>query len=295
MDLTEKIKERFSILPQLFDDIRIVDPLSKQVIIFDDENEKIKIQKGKCYNTLSKCNECENCVSYRSFIYNSTHTKIERGQDNKFVRIIATPIEIRKKTYIVEMIKEVNYKIAGIEIAQVNANTADIIEELNKKVVTDELTGVYNRRFIHERLDVDIFNQRKYNKSYIIVMADIDYFKSINDNYGHIAGDMVLYEIANLFKNILKNKAGWLGRYGGEEFVFAYYNKSLKEVLENVESARNAIATKEFMYKDNKINVTSSFGVAELDGTFTNRIEFLEFADKKLYKAKNNGRNRIEF
>ncbi|MDO5518414.1 MAG: GGDEF domain-containing protein, partial [Clostridium sp.] len=237
----------------------------------------------------------QNCVSYRSYLYNDTFVKIEKLEGNKPVRIISTPVKAGGRRFIVEMIKKIDYNMSGVEDEELNESISDVMNELNLKVITDELTGVYNRRFINERINVDIFKQRKKEESYTIVMADIDFFKNVNDNYGHLAGDLVLIEVAQIIYENMNKNSGWVGRYGGEEFIFVYYTMNLDDVIKNIEQIRRKIEEKVFRYNDSEIKVTASFGVAELDHKHNNGCEIIEEADKMLYKAKENGRNRIEY
>ncbi|MDO5516068.1 MAG: GGDEF domain-containing protein [Clostridium sp.] len=295
MDLAERLKERLSILPNFFDEIRIVDPLSKRVIKVDDETGEIIEESGICYHLISESEVCQNCISYRSMLHDDTFVKIERIKEQDSIRVISTPIKIGEKTFIAEIIRKVDYSIIGNEEFNANENVRIIMDDMNRKIVTDELTGLYNRRFIDERINVDIFNQKRNKKLYTMVMADIDYFKEINDTYGHLAGDMVLKGAAELIAKTVGKLSGWIGRYGGEEFIFVYYDKPFDEVIENIEDLRKSLEEKEFTYNGTKIKITSSFGVAELSEKHKNGRDLLKCADDMLYNAKENGRNRIEY
>jgi len=295
MNLTEVLKDRFSILTNFYDSLRIVDPLSKQVIDVDNETGKLKVHSGTCYHSLPKCSVCQNCVSYRSYLYNDTFVKIEKLEGDRPIRIISTPIKAGGRMFILEMIKKIDYNRSGVEDEELNESISDIMDELNMKVITDDLTGVYNRRFINERVNVDIFNQRKKEQEYIVVMADIDFFKNVNDKYGHLAGDLVLMEVASIINKNVKKNSGWVGRYGGEEFIFVYYNMNLKDVIKNVDEIRKNLERKVFRYNESEIKVTASFGIAELDHKYNNGSEIMSQADKMLYKAKENGRNKLEY
>lgn len=295
MDLAEVLKDRFSILSNFYDTLRIVDPLSKQVIDVNNESGEFKVHSGTCYHSLPKCSVCQNCVSYRSYLYNDTFVKIEKLEGDRPIRIISTPIKAVERRFILELIKKIDYNMAGVEDEELNESISDIMDELNLKVITDELTGVYNRRFINERVNVDIFNLKKEEKSYTMVMTDIDFFKNINDKYGHLAGDLVLMEVAQIISDNVKRKSGWVGRYGGEEFIFVYYNMDLNDVIKNVEEIRKKLEEKVFKYNDSEMKVTASFGIVELDEKHNNGSQIIEEADKLLYKAKKNGRNRIEY
>ena len=135
----------------------------------------------------------------------------------------------------------------------------------------------------------------KQHTNICLVMADIDYFKIVNDTYGHVVGDEVLKEVATQLNNNLRSD-DISGRWGGEEFIMLLPNTSSKKALEIVERIRNNIATTPFQVSSSNhiFNTTISFGVSE--GS-TNKYTFkqlIEQADIALYRAKNNGRNRSE-
>jgi len=136
--------------------------------------------------------------------------------------------------------------------------------------ITDSLTKVYNKRYMNKKIN-------KYNN---ILMLDIDYFKKINDTYGHIAGDFLLKEVAKIIKNTVGND-GCTIRYGGEEFVVLLKNEI--NGYELGEKIRKIIAAQDFKYADKNIKITISLGLSDT----------LSKADVLLYKAKNSGRNKI--
>lgn len=163
------------------------------------------------------------------------------------------------------------------------------ITEIHNIAYMDQLTSLANRRKINEVMKESILNHIRYKNVFSIILLDVDYFKVINDTYGHIIGDSVLQQIASLLKNSSRN-LDLVGRWGGEEFILI-----LKET--NLTNARNlarkiclTIANHTF---DIQLKLTASFGVAEYsDGESID--ELFKRTDKALYKAKNNGRNRVE-
>lgn len=140
------------------------------------------------------------------------------------------------------------------------------INRMNNLVVTDDLTGVFNRRYINERLPVDIDKALKKNDNERLTVAlmDIDYFKNINDKYGHAAGDYVLKEIAKIISGTLCNSIDWIARYGGEEFIIVYNGIKCKDVNNTISGVRNLIEKNEFIYNENIIKVTASLEYAVL-------------------------------
>lgn len=161
-------------------------------------------------------------------------------------------------------------------------------EDAEKLACTDELTQIRNRRAIFEDAD------RMINESDIdisLIMMDIDYFKQINDTYGHCMGDRVLREVALLVeKNIRKEDV--FGRVGGEEFALVVPNVDLYEVHRIAEDLRQKIYENKIVIGELTIEITCSFGVVSLDNSTFDKM--YECADNALYSAKSNGRNRVE-
>lgn len=161
-----------------------------------------------------------------------------------------------------------------------------------KKTNQDSLTGLPNRGAYDERI-IKAYN--RYQKGYgdlCLAIADIDFFKKINDNYGHLAGDKVLAKVASIFKNAIR-QADFISRYGGEEFVFIFERTSEDNAKKILESLRLAIERCQFSYRDNKVNITVSLGLATVNPDDTPESVFVR-ADAAMYRAKCNGRNRVE-
>ncbi len=125
-------------------------------------------------------------------------------------------------------------------------------------------------------------------------MMDIDHFKKINDTYGHQAGDEILKHLVQTVKNIVR-KSDIIARYGGEEFCIVSYESKKDDAIYLAERLRNTIKNSVVVYKDKKIKYTVSFGVTTINKKVNNHEELLRKADAALYRAKNSGRDRVEF
>lgn len=167
-----------------------------------------------------------------------------------------------------------------------------VVSRLNHEIYSDALTGVYNRRFIEERLLVDIFNASYARQPISILLADIDFFKRINDTYGHLAGDQILKDFAEVIQNNIRRKLDWVARYGGEEFLIVLFNSDEKVAFNVAEKIRKAIAAKDFRYKNQVIRLTASFGANTVHSDAITYEQIIDKADKSLYFAKNDGRNK---
>ena len=166
-------------------------------------------------------------------------------------------------------------------------------EELRELSIKDSLTELYNRRFFENKLDEEFSKAQRYNYKLSIVFLDIDDFKKINDTYGHPSGDIVLIRIADLLQKCIR-KTDQVARIGGEEFCIIMNDCSSENALDFLERLRLQISDMDYIFNGTTINVTCSFGIAEYDESFNNPQDFLDAADSALYKAKRQGKNRIE-
>lgn len=166
--------------------------------------------------------------------------------------------------------------------------------ELTFQTTHDFLTGLWNRFAIMSRLSTEFSRAVRHNSPLSIAMADLDRFKQINDTYGHQAGDTVLVETGARMMNTLRAYDA-VGRYGGEEFLLIFPECEMKNAITVCERVRSAICETPIHLKEGAIDVTASFGISTLNFTEDTQIEtMINRADNALYKAKENGRNRVE-
>ncbi|MGB5823009.1 MAG: diguanylate cyclase [Proteocatella sp.] len=171
---------------------------------------------------------------------------------------------------------------------KVNMENKNLILELKKMSEMDKLTNIYNRMMLDKVLLKQKESYDRYKKRCSVIIMDIDFFKRVNDTYGHNVGDKVLYEIADLLKNNISKK-DVVGRWGGEEFLIICKGADLSKAMILAESLRKAIECYSFTEVG---HITASFGVSEFyDETSIEQV--VERADKALYKSKRNGRNRV--
>lgn len=163
---------------------------------------------------------------------------------------------------------------------------------LEMMAVTDELTGLPNRRHFLQRLDEEFDRARRYNLPTSVLMLDLDFFKQINDKYGHAAGDELLRQFALTLKSLLRRQ-DISGRLGGEEFAVLMPNTPCLHAFEIAERLRAAIARIAVAWEGSMIQCTVSIGVGDLLGGASSAGEGLSRADKALYFAKAQGRNQV--
>lgn len=166
-------------------------------------------------------------------------------------------------------------------------------QQLSSKMKRDALTEAASREYALQVLQHELEHTSKRNQPTCIAMVDLDHFKKINDNYGHLVGDEILKGVVGRIKSRMRN-LDIIGRFGGEEFLLIFPATDLSTVISIVERIRQHIASSPFHVDEFSIPVTVSAGVTVSKKNDT--IEYIiERADQLLYQAKNNGRNRVEF
>jgi two-component system cell cycle response regulator len=181
---------------------------------------------------------------------------------------------------------------AGKRIVDLQMDLLNAREELRERAEKDLLTLLPNRSAIQTILDEEISRCHRDQRSVGIIILDLDHFKSINDTYGHFAGDAVLRETAHRFRANMR-PYDRIGRYGGEEFLVVLPNSDLEQTVQQADRMRMILAHKP-MYVDGKeLTVTASFGVTVSDGTDRSSDQYVRVADQALYRAKHEGRNCV--
>ncbi|MBU2952896.1 sensor domain-containing diguanylate cyclase [Marinobacter sp. F3R08] len=172
----------------------------------------------------------------------------------------------------------------------------DLELELEKLSITDELTGLYNRRFMLRKLEESVTESERYGDTFSLISLDIDFFKEINDSYGHPTGDEVLKRFAHIIESRTR-KSDIVARTGGEEFIIFMPKTGLTEAEQVAESLRIALQTEDFVNDEGTLfNITFSAGVVNWPPQKTHSMsvrDLLSDCDRSLYTAKRSGRNRV--
>ncbi len=178
------------------------------------------------------------------------------------------------------------------------ANKIDVIKKINfmytqtrQMSLTDALTGLFNRRHFEAEFEREYKRAKRYNNDLSLAIIDIDFFKKINDTYGHSCGDYVLKECAYIIAQNFR-QTDTVFRYGGEEFTVILTETPASTACVPLERLRKKFENHQFKYDDKTFKVTLSIGVSS-NTNFDNYIEMFDDADKAVYEAKNNGRNMV--
>lgn len=166
--------------------------------------------------------------------------------------------------------------------------------QLQEMANRDGLTGLYNHRYFHEQLSQDFLRAKRYHENLSCILFDIDFFKKFNDTYGHQTGDVVLRALATVIQRATR-ESDLAARYGGEEFAIVLYYTDGAAAYQAAERLRTMVESHEVQDNGNVLRVTISVGVATFPHEkIHDSKELIEHADQALYKAKDNGRNRVE-
>jgi len=182
----------------------------------------------------------------------------------------------------------------ALEKAQLKRDLKEAQKKVAQLSIRDSLTELYNRRHFDDVLETIIEKANRNQQSFVLCILDLDYFKKVNDTFGHPAGDMVLVETGRMIQESIKEK-GLAFRYGGEEFSIIIKESKLENAYPLFEKLRKKIMDYPYRHETKKIIVTASFGLAEFIPSLFTSETIIAKADKALYQAKNSGRNRIVF
>lgn len=216
--------------------------------------------------------------------------EIQKGapcNGNEFKTLVK---EYGKLLHLLRMVTKISDRTTGL------LNTSNLA--LLKKVHYDALTGIYSRRFMEENLKRIIKSLSRSGSTLSILMADIDYFKSYNDTYGHSEGDECLKLIANALNGSILREEDFVARYGGEEFVVVLPNTGEKSACIMANKLLASVRTCNIPHEKSKVAgcVTISIGVTTGEVKHSQSgADYIKLADKALYISKKNGRNRYTF
>jgi two-component system, cell cycle response regulator len=186
---------------------------------------------------------------------------------------------------------------AARRIAELEAVLRIVLIENRKLSTTDDLTRVASRRFFRKHFPREVERAARYGRALSIILCDIDFFKNVNDTFGHAGGDQVLVQFATRLQQSLRRGIDWVARIGGEEFAIVLPETGYEPAFDAARKLRHRIAQKPFRIQGNQLEITASFGLCGLDrvppGERGIPQHMLKVADTALYKSKHAGRNRV--
>jgi diguanylate cyclase (GGDEF)-like protein len=217
-------------------------------------------------------------------------------------RAFATDLESTNHTFIndveitgpAELVHSDMLRVGDIKLRYFSHGGADhlLFDKIYRMAVTDRMLDVFRKDYVQEKIDEEFRIARARNTPLSLLMLDLDKFKSVNDTYGHDAGDLVLRAVADAIKPIVRRHETF-GRFGGEEFVLLLPHASLEDATRVAERVRETIQGTTIAYLETTIPVTVSVGVATLTPDMATAADLLKMSDTMVYKAKDGGRNRV--
>ncbi len=197
--------------------------------------------------------------------------------------------------YIIFTIQNSNEK-ANIQIAELRHHEKQQLKLFEQLSITDPMTSLYNRRFLKEIFPRQLHSAKRNNKVFAFFILDLDYFKQYNDTYGHQKGDWALEQVADILKEYLRRSGDYTFRLGGEEFAAIITGDNIDGIRNRINAILQAVEDREIEHKGSEIEpvLTCSIGAHILEDHLEYALEeFYGLADEALYKAKDNGRNRV--
>jgi diguanylate cyclase (GGDEF)-like protein len=245
---------------------------------------------------LGRGNDCDIRINDHSV--SRRHARIQPGADGYY----AVDLQSTNGTFVNDVpasickLKDGDYLRVGNCIYRFLAGgnvEAEYHEEIYRLTIIDALTDIHNKRYLLEFLDRELSRSARYHRPLSLIMFDIDRFKTVNDDLGHLGGDFTLREAAAAVKGSIR-KEELFARYGGEEFVIVLPETNLENGLAVAERVRGLVERHNFQYEGKSYVVTISVGLAATSGDETlTPHDLIGMADEKLYQAKHQGRNRV--
>lgn len=213
---------------------------------------------------------------------------------------IVQGLEAGADEYIVKPIHHAELRVRiknAIRILELETNLKNSLAEISELSIRDALTGAFNRGYMDHQLIQEVKRAQRYVHPLSILMCDLDYFKKVNDTYGHQAGDEVLKEFVKKINLSIRRGIDWVARYGGEEFLVVLPETDFNGCAVVAERIRQLIALNPVDAFGCEIEITASFGAVTIAPIESRHIihseQFLQMADQCLYQAKNSGRNKV--
>jgi len=221
-----------------------------------------------------------------SIFWTDLHASALFNTNDEPIGVLGVFVNIDKQVKADEIQRQLmdDMEALNLELAQANYDLKNLAR-------IDALTGLYNRRVMEEEIMVESNRSKRTKRGFGIAMADLDDFKKVNDTYGHEAGDMVLKELARIFRNGIRN-TDTVGRWGGEEFLFLFTETSCQGAMIVIERIRKAVEQCQVEYRGQTIKFTTTIGLSHHQGDESG-AEMINEADTALYQGKKNGKNRV--
>ncbi len=262
------------------------------------KNTRIKIGEGPAGRAL------ENGLPVLISDHSGKHSELKNAYPHLKVRtLLAFPIVSQNRVIgLIQLLnrlgrddfdeQDLEYLRKLVERASLAIERSDLYQTMSDLAATDDLTKLYNLRYLSRVLEGEMTRSKRYKIPLSLIFIDIDYFKRVNDQHGHLSGSRVLVELADIFRESFR-AVDIIARYGGDEFIVILPETDMKRACQVAERVRQAVRKFEFLRKKGlSIKVTASFGVAGFPDHAENKTDLIHLADQAMYQAKVTGRDR---
>ncbi len=279
-----EIKDKLDFFHKMYDAVRLIDPLHKKVLEFQDSD--VMITKEVCYHYWGDKKICDNCISIRSYQEDKSLVKMEKTQDAVFL-VTAIPITTKESPAVLELLKNVtDTMFVGSGDYNKSEMLSRYVEEISNAIVKDPLTLLFNRRFVEERLPADIVESTLTNTPLSLCFLDLDNFKVINDTYGHGAGDKAIRTVSEIIISNIDCNKSWAARYGGDEFLVCLNGTSEEDATLIMKKIQREVGNLPIYSEKDSIKLSLTYGIKTMEDTSLTAAELIREADKIMYLAK---------
>lgn len=291
MTCIEKVEMILNNLGDILYIVHALESVNTSICITDARHEVIYESTSKDYSNNTTLDDMKKIVESLQHSQEATFKILT--MDHWVTAVTTVPITIKDQLYKMELKQYISRIYRYNEDSHNFENLS--IHQMKEMVITDALTKLYNRRYIDERLPIDMQSSFELDEPISVLFIDIDYFKNINDTFGHAAGDQILQEMAALLQRQFSKGNGWAARYGGDEMLICLPGCSKRGARRVANRLRKTIGSNSFHVDGEETAITCSIGVhtAVRDSGINSIEELLIMADKNLYRAKKDGRNKV--
>jgi len=230
--------------------------------------------------------------TYRRFHRVETQLKSAAAEQKTHVLEARLKLEKMESELALAHAREAELASLNAQLSSADREKSVLLRKLERQSYEDSLTGLHNRRSLDARLSADFLRARRYHNPLSVALADLDYFKQINDRLSHAVGDDVLRVIAHVMRESIR-ATDYAARYGGEEFALVFAETKLDDAVAVCEKIRRRIEAYEWSKVHQDLRVTISFGVTEATASSKSHEDLIAVADRLLYRAKRAGKNQV--
>lgn len=278
------VLEGKSEINKLFSVARLVDVSNNHVCKIVDG--KVVPTNRKCFCVWNRNRPCRNCITHRAFVEQKQITKLQYLK-NAVQLVLAIPVVYNDMNYILELIKDITDSlVVNDEYHPDNTDINVIVNELNTIALMDPFTNLFNKKYIEKQIYEDIEDIQSKNEIYILALLDIDNFKWVNDTYGHSSGDLVIQDVVSVIHKHIDHLNCWAARYGGDEFLLAFKDVTMNNVVSCCENIKKDIGTKEYDVNDSRFISSITIGVYQFNPEIDTYETLLNNVDIAMYDNK---------